>query len=244
MNKMVYSKTSVIVVPVCTLPGTSYHLHKIAGCACTRNAGERFSTPRLQRKLLTSDPGMHYACVMHVPWCMLGSLTCGGGVTFPAHAEPAILCIWEEAHVIVGLTCSVLDSIQSWALIRCPFSYAIFTRGQFWPSGIVIAHVCVFVSVCVYQSLACPHDNASAVQARITKFESQVQNALVKIPIILGLIDLDLQDRILPHFEFVRSITCQWFKLESPNLDKKYILVQLRSLLILGVIDLQLQFKF
>ena len=42
------------------------------------------------------------------------------------------------------------------------------------PSGIVIAHVCVSVSVsvCVYQSLlACPLDNSSAVQARITKFE-------------------------------------------------------------------------
>ena len=48
----------------------------------------------------------------------------------------------------------------------------IFTRGQFWPSGIVIAPVCVSVSVCVYQSLACPHDNSSAVQARITKFET------------------------------------------------------------------------
>ena len=28
------------------------------------------------------------------------------------------------------------------------------------------------VCVCVYQSLACPHDNSSAVQARITKFET------------------------------------------------------------------------
>ena len=48
----------------------------------------------------------------------------------------------------------------------------IFTRGQFWPSGIVITHVCVSVSVCVYQSLACLHDNSSAVQARIIKFET------------------------------------------------------------------------
>ena len=39
----------------------------------------------------------------------------------------------------------------------------IFTRGQFWPPGIVVA--CVFV----YQSLACPHDNSSPVQAGITK---------------------------------------------------------------------------
>ena len=59
-------------------------------------------------------------------------------------------------------------------------------RGQFWPSGIVIACVCVSVCVCVYQSLACPHDNSSAVYARITKFGWEMQNTLVKMPIIFG----------------------------------------------------------
>ena len=58
----------------------------------------------------------------------------------------------------------------------------IFTRGQFWPPGIVVACVCV----CVYQSLACPHDNSSPVQARITKFGPEKQNTLVKFPIVLG----------------------------------------------------------
>ena len=42
------------------------------------------------------------------------------------------------------------------------------------------------VSVCVYQSLACPHDNSSSVQARITKFGPEKQNTLVKIPIVFG----------------------------------------------------------
>ena len=48
----------------------------------------------------------------------------------------------------------------------------IFTRGQFWPSGIVVASVCVCMCVClcVRQSWACPSDNSSTVQARITKF--------------------------------------------------------------------------
>ena len=43
----------------------------------------------------------HGTCVTHVPWCMSGSLTRGGGNTFPelpAHAQPIILCIWWEAH--------------------------------------------------------------------------------------------------------------------------------------------------
>ena len=63
---------------------------------------------------------------------------------------------------------------------------AIFTRGQFWPPGIVVACVCVCVCVCVYQSLACPDDNSSPVQARITKFGPEKQNTLVKFPIVLG----------------------------------------------------------
>ena len=45
---------------------------------------ERFPRHRLQRKPPVSDPGMHHGmCVMHVPWCMSGSLTCGGGENIP-----------------------------------------------------------------------------------------------------------------------------------------------------------------
>ena len=63
---------------------------------------------------------------------------------------------------------------------------SIFTRVQFWPSGIVVACVCVYVCVClcVRQSWACPSDNSSTVQARITKFGPEKQNTLVKIPIV------------------------------------------------------------
>ena len=66
----------------------------------------------------------------------------------------------------------------------------LFTRGQFWPSGIVVACVCVCVclSVCLYvcQSLACPRDNSGPVQARIAKFGPKMQKTLVKVPIVLG----------------------------------------------------------
>ena len=69
--------------------------------------GMFFSGHRLQRKSLASDPG---TCMTHVAWCMLGSLTCGGGENvpgihgaenfpaFPAHAQPAILRICQEAN--------------------------------------------------------------------------------------------------------------------------------------------------
>ena len=66
----------------------------------------------------------------------------------------------------------------------------LFTRGQFWPSGIVVACVCVCVcvSVClsVCQSLACPRDNSGPVQARIAKFGPKMQKTLVKVPIVFG----------------------------------------------------------
>ena len=45
-----------------------------------RECRERFSRHRLPRKTLVSDPGMHPGtCVMHVPWCMSGSLSRGDG---------------------------------------------------------------------------------------------------------------------------------------------------------------------
>ena len=62
-----------------------------------------------------SDSDMHHGtCVTHVPWYMLGSLTRGflwsrrrgkSFPAFPAHAQPAILLIWQEAHAI-SYTCN------------------------------------------------------------------------------------------------------------------------------------------
>ena len=70
----------------------SYQIRKIAGCACTGNAGNVFPCGRLQRKPLASDPGRHHGtCMTHVLWCMSGSLTRGGREnfpSFPAHVHP------------------------------------------------------------------------------------------------------------------------------------------------------------
>ena len=85
------------------VPWASYQIRKIAGCACAGNAGNVFPRRRLQGKMLVSDPGMHHGtCVTHVPWCMSGSLTCGGRENvpgIPGACAPAILCIWQEAHM-------------------------------------------------------------------------------------------------------------------------------------------------
>ena len=68
--------------------------------------------------------------------------------------------------------------------------------------------------------------------------------------LFLGMIDLDLQgqikleSQILPPFELVRPITHHPFKLESPNLDRKYILGLLRFLLILDLIGFDIHYYF
>ena len=48
---------------------------------------------------------------------------------------------------------------------RCIF----LTRGQFWPSDIVVACICLCLCVCAYvrQPWACPRDNLWPIQARI-----------------------------------------------------------------------------
>ena len=112
------------------------------------------------------------------------------------------------------------------------------------------ASVGLCVRVCVYQSRACPHDNSSPIQARITKLGPEMQNTLVWVPIVFG--DdrpWSLRSNLtwksnFTHFELVHPITHQPFKLESPNLDRKCILALSRSLLILDFIGCDLHFHF
>ena len=64
----------------------------------------------------------------------------------------------------------------------CMIPYHFLPEASF---GLRVLSLPVSVCVCVYQSLACPHDNSSPVQARITKFGPEKKNTLVKIPIVL-----------------------------------------------------------
>ena len=77
----------------------SYQIRKIVGCECAGNAGRVSPVTVFKRKTLVNDPGMHHGmCITHVPWCMSGSLICGGGEIVPGipavHTQPAILRIW------------------------------------------------------------------------------------------------------------------------------------------------------
>ena len=62
----------------------SYQIRKQCGSRMRQECRESFIRHRFQRKPLVSDPGMHHGtCVAHVPWCMSGSLTHGGGESVP-----------------------------------------------------------------------------------------------------------------------------------------------------------------
>ena len=125
----------------------------------------------------------------------------------------------------------------------------VMTRGQFWPSGIVIA--CVLGSECVCIN----HELVRTITHRPFKLGSPNLDQRCKTPwcgslLFLGMIDLDLQgqiyleSQILPHFELVHTITHQPFKLQSPKLDRKCIVALSRSLLILDLIGFDLHFHF
>ena len=61
-------------------------LTKYAKFRVTRAPGmpATFSQPPTSKEQLVSDPGMHHGtCMTHVPWCMSGSLTCGGRKNVP-----------------------------------------------------------------------------------------------------------------------------------------------------------------
>ena len=71
------------------------------GLCMSREYRERFPRHRLQRKPLVSDHGMHYGtCITHVPWCMSGSLTRGGGENFPC--IPSACTTRNSAYLVRG----------------------------------------------------------------------------------------------------------------------------------------------
>ena len=98
-----------------------------------REFQERFPGHRLHRKPVVTYLGMHHGtCVTHVPWCMLGLLTRGGRKafsTFPAHAQPAILLIWQEAH---GNTKTGTTLCCGWCGTFLFYAFSNETRKYLW----------------------------------------------------------------------------------------------------------------
>ena len=86
---------------------------------------ERFPRHRLQRKPLVSDPGMqHSTCVTHVPCCMPGSLTRGGGENVPgipgAYATRNFTYLARDPlHKVPG---TEANNVNAWPRFRRHFS--------------------------------------------------------------------------------------------------------------------------
>ena len=128
----------------------------------------------------------------------------------------------------------------------------IFTRGQFWPLGIVVVCVCL----CVQMSI---HPCVNKFVCMIThpfklewpNLDQRCKRPWLRSLTICGMIDLDLQGQIYhlkspnrSHFEFVCTITRHPFKLGSPNLDQRCKLPWLRSLLFCGWLTLTFKVEF
>ena len=65
-------------------PWASYHIRKIPACACARNARNAFPATAFNGNRGLAIPVRITARAWpHVPWCMSGSLTCGGGENVP-----------------------------------------------------------------------------------------------------------------------------------------------------------------
>ena len=109
--------------------------------------------------------------------------------------------------------------------------------------------MCVRVCVCINHELVRLITHRS-FKLGSPNLDQRCKTSWFRSLLFLGMIDLDLQgqikfeSQILPHFELVRIITHQPFKLESRNLDWKCILALLRSMLILDLIGFDLHFHF
>ena len=67
-----------------TIIPPSYQIRKIAGCACTGNAGNVFPATDFKGNRYIAIPACNTVRgAMHAPWCMSGSLTRSGGENVP-----------------------------------------------------------------------------------------------------------------------------------------------------------------
>ena len=101
---------------------------KNCGLCMHQECRERFFRHQLQRKPLVSDPGIH-----HMPWCMSGSLTRGGGENVPGN--PGACATRDFTYLARGplhivtwcFTCKQLKNIVNYLLyiFTAPSKYAI-----------------------------------------------------------------------------------------------------------------------
>ena len=95
----------------------SYQIRKIVDCACAGNAGNIFPSTDFKWNRQLAIP----ACITARAWrtcrdACRDSYSVVVGKTFPAfpaHAQPAILRIWQEAHGVLPTDASIEDALKS-----------------------------------------------------------------------------------------------------------------------------------
>ena len=114
----------------------AYQIRKIADCACSGNARSVFPATDFKRKTLVSDYGMHHGtCARHVPWCMSGSLTCGGEENVPC--IPSACATHNFTYLVrgplgthmsqTGIKCRMLVYISTLSLFSIAHMYGCLT---------------------------------------------------------------------------------------------------------------------
>ena len=116
----------------------------------SRECRECFPRHRLQRKPLVSVPDMHHGtCVTHVPWCMSGLLTRGGGENVRgipgAWATRNFTYLIRGSWGCLGTYSEIMISFQAWFPEHSGafFFLLVVTMTSYTASGIVHGY-CIY----------------------------------------------------------------------------------------------------
>ena len=110
--------------------------------------------------------------------------------TLEIHGRPWTTTLLSWIHITIVAIDSGQKNItgtKQWCDMRLKlwlnWVSVIFTWGQFWPLGIVVACICMCAHTCVYvhQPKACLHHNSSPLKAGITnpKAKAHLDNSMV-----------------------------------------------------------------
>ena len=138
------------------------------GLRMRQECRERFPRQRVQRKPRVSDPDMHHGtCLTHVPWCMSGSLTRGGGVNVPG--IPGACATRNFAYLVRGpyhickecwflwIHIQIFPCILAFGCAVCPYAQTNTIRHEKHDDELCISTFHSSLSICISECTVCGH---------------------------------------------------------------------------------------